>query len=302
MELQGLPREVFLLIGEFLGLPDFLALCSSCRQFQADVADYWNRKGVLEKAVQSGRHDLVARLLQNPRGGRMDQKILVAPNRAFNLLEFACWAGDLETVRVLLQDPRTCPSANCSRSLRLAVRQGHLEIVRLILLLDKDKEIDAGAKLDYAVRRSCRWGHLEILHLLLSRIDVDPSARDNEAIIEAAMNGHVEITRTLLRHPKVDPAARYNTAIGLASKWGETEIVQLLLADPRVDPSDDGNWALRQASAKGHVDIVRLLISHPKVDDYGFEALKSAIENRHLPCIDCLLSQPGMSFNIINRE
>jgi putative ubiquitin-RnfH superfamily antitoxin RatB of RatAB toxin-antitoxin module len=119
----------------------------------------------------------------------------------------------------------------CTEALMWACWAGLLDIVRMLL---PDPRIDASAMNQQAIRYACIDGHIEIIRMLLADPRVDPSANHQYAIRWASRNGHTEIVRVLLAHPRVDPSAENQYAIQMASKNGHIEIVRMLLADPRV--------------------------------------------------------------------
>jgi len=88
---------------------------------------------------------------------------------------------------------------------------------------------------------ACRDGHTEVVRLILDlplERGVDPTARDNEALRHASLNGNTEIVRLLLALPPdrgVNLSARDNEAlrhacVRHACYHGHTEIVRMLLA------------------------------------------------------------------------
>lgn len=110
----------------------------------------------------------------------------------------ACKNGNLEVVRLLLNDPRVGPSAKDNYAIRLASYNGHLEVVRLLL---SDSRVDPSARENFAIRWASERGHLEVVRLLLSDLRVDPS--ENYAIRWASERGHLEVVRLLLNDPRV---------------------------------------------------------------------------------------------------
>ena len=92
--------------------------------------DDWDISEGLHWACESGNTDLVRRLLASPR---------VDPNEEYDdtytqrsPLTVACRNGNLDIVGVLLADPRTQTSDENYKSLRVALKHGHLEIARLL--------------------------------------------------------------------------------------------------------------------------------------------------------------------------
>ena len=76
-------------------------------------------------AVETGNIDKVRLLLENP-------EIDPATNNN-EAIRVASGRGHTEVVRMLLADPRTNPASNNNYPIRLASKNGHTEIVKLLL-------------------------------------------------------------------------------------------------------------------------------------------------------------------------
>ena len=122
--------------------------------------------------------------------------------------------------------------------------------------------VDPSDNDNYAIREASRNGHTEVVKLLLADPKVDPSASNNDAIRWASQNGHTEVVKLLLTDHRVDPATWNNEPIRYASQNGHAEVVKLLLADPRVDPSAENNYAIKLATRNGHSEVVKLLLEY----------------------------------------
>jgi ankyrin repeat protein len=91
-----------------------------------------------------------------------------------------------------------------------------------------------------AIRFASQNGHIEIVRFLLMYNRVcrsNPSADDNYAIRFASQNGHTEIVKFLLMDNRVgrsNPSAKDNEAIRFASLEGRVGVVKLLLMDKRI--------------------------------------------------------------------
>lgn len=122
-----------------------------------------------------------------------------------NLLD-AIWSGDPEEVRVLLKSKGShdidAIGMDAITALMLASRDGHTEIVKLL--------IDAGALVNTetyehgytALYLASMKGHLEVVKLLIANgADVNASAAgygwSSTALMEASSNGHTEIVKLL---------------------------------------------------------------------------------------------------------
>lgn len=148
------------------------------------------------------------------------------PNR---YLPIAADAGQIDSVKILLNDPRASPTA-INRSLHKASYKGYSEIVKLLL---KDERTDPSFNNNYALRSAIQYGDIEIVKLLL----------DNK---------------------RLDPSVRYNNPLNTAILYGQTEIVKLLLDDKRIDPSAHTDHALRYAIESRNLDMYELVRSDPR--------------------------------------
>ncbi len=145
--------------------------------------------------------------------------------------------------------------------LKKSCQLGLLNGVKLALEKGVDPSIDNNFAIEYASKN----GHLEIVKLLLQDERVDPSDHNNYAIECASKNGHTEVVKLLLQDERVDPSDHRNDAIRYASENGHTEVVKLLLQDKRVDPSANYNYAIRVALEYGYIETVKLLLQDEKV-------------------------------------
>ena len=109
-------------------------------------------------------------------------------------------------------------------------KDGNIKSVQLAL----DSGADPSDNNNWTIRWASRNGHKEVVELLLKDSRVDPSDDDNMAIRWASQFGHLDVVKLLLKYPKVDPSGWDNFAIRLASHNGHKEVVKLLLKDKRV--------------------------------------------------------------------
>lgn len=182
--------------------------------------------------------------------------------------------GDVKVVRWLLALPLEYdiqPAGSGRRFMIEACASGHVEVVRL-LLDTPNRGIDPATTNNFPIRKAARNGHVEVVRLLLQTPNrgIDPAAADNDAIRIASQFGHVEVVRLLLNTPNrgIDPAARDNEAIRIASQIGHVEVVRILLNTPNrgIDPTALNNWPLISACRHGNVEVVELLLNAPYHD------------------------------------
>jgi hypothetical protein len=215
---------------------------------------------LMEAARQSygSRGEVVRLLLQDP---RMTAGIL---GEGFF---HGCRSGDLDTVRVFLEDERFSPTEENHQSLEnfIASEDTTSESACAFLrLLVDDGRID--------------------MHILLFRV---------------AERGFVEAVRLLI-YAGVHPGFKRYSALRIACFCGHVEVVHLLLDDPRTNISrqvqkiarsvrkwDDGSKT--ENSKTRCNDILRLLIKHhtvlPLVDEGSIWSRKSKIDGSlHILC------------------
>ena len=80
-------------------------------------------------------------------------------------------------------------------------REGNLDSVKLLI---QDHRVDPSAQDNYSIIYASNNGHLEVVKLLLQDSRVDPSAQDNYSIIRASENGYLEVVKLLLQDPRID--------------------------------------------------------------------------------------------------
>jgi ankyrin repeat protein len=178
------------------------------------------------------------------------------------LIREASEEGDVESLRLLLQDGRADPTANDNFPIGVAISEGHTEIVRLLL---EDGRADPTYHNNFPIMTATNEGHTDIVRLLLEDGRADPAYNNNEAIILATRQGYTTIVRLLLEDGRADPAADNNEAIILATRQGYTDIVRLLLEDGRADPAADNNAPIMYATRQGYTEIVRMLLEDGRV-------------------------------------
>ena len=96
---------------------------------------------------------------------------------------------------------RVDPSTRENEAIRWASYNGHVEVVKLLLL---DSRVDPSVNVNYAILyASCLQGHVEVVRLLLQnervRLVISDGYVINNGLIELTKDrGHVEVVRLLL--------------------------------------------------------------------------------------------------------
>ena len=176
-----------------------------------------------------------------------------------------------------------------NKALVLAAREGHLEIVKL--LLEKNGGVGPlfGQALE-ALVLAAKEGHLEIVKLLLEKIKKGGTDLFvDEALVVATGKGYLEIVKLLLEKSKgVGPL--FGEALVVATMVRHLEIVKLLLEKSGgVCPFVDR--ALVVATREGHLEMVKLLLEKSGGGPFVGEALVLAAREGHLEMVKLFLNK-----------
>jgi hypothetical protein len=191
-------------------------------------------------------------------------------------------------VFVLIKYGNVDPSAFSNSALKLASKNGYVELVDTLL---KDSSIDPSFSSNLAIRLACGNGHFEVVQLLLKCPVVDPGVGDQESIFIAAGKGFDDVVELLLSHPLVDPSIRYQNPLRYSCHEGHVKVVKALLKDPRVDPTVLEYATIRLSCKQGHVDVVLELLQDSRIDQtrYTFKLLHCAKFCNHKQLLNRLL-------------
>ncbi|CAE7192337.1 mask [Symbiodinium natans] len=190
----------------------------------------------------------------------------VSHHEARHLFKAADGGMVLEVEKALQrpQDPNQTTSPTHPTPLNRAARNGHMEVVHLLLEATADLERYHYHSGCTALGSAAGFGHVEIVRLLLvAGGKVNNGA--TTALFRAASTGHEEIVGILLEaRAAVDVGTRLEgrTALGVASYNGHAKTVALLL-QARADTDQACGWegetALSLAAKQGHHEVVRLM-------------------------------------------
>jgi ankyrin repeat protein len=179
-----------------------------------------------------------------------------------------------------LHSPFVDPCRNNNEGVVLACKQGHLEILKLLL---KDGRIDQSANGDECFIEACANGHVDVMNFLLLN-GANAAALDNSAIQLASENGHVkavklllclsEVVDLLLESNKVLPSDRNNNSLFLAAQSGNMAICKSLLRDSTVREHHGITEIIQIAYQKNHFKIVTLLVQSVRISVHSLKALK----------------------------
>jgi len=212
---------------------------------------------LLDKAID-GNIESVKILLNDPRTDpSLNEDVLARIMSHDNLPE-----DIFEVVSMMMNDSRVDPSANDNEAIITAVSEGLSEVVALLL---RDPRVDPSDRNNQAILTLDR-DTFDILPLLLADPRVDPSVDDNQLIIDLASQSLTGVS-LLMQDSRVDPSAQNNQAIVDAVESNNIEIIRKLLEDPRVNLLDQDNRSIKSALRLGYLDIVNLLLENVKVED-----------------------------------
>lgn len=225
-----------------------------------DTWDVWKGVDRLHICARSGLCSIISEM--DPEPGTVDKE---EPKDAQTPLMYACRQGHFEVVRLLLQ--------RGASQKKVSVR-GRTALFEAIL----GHHSRSGAKTSGALSR-----HAKVVELLVLEMpgDLDVNMthsqeHDRTALMLAAKEGHLEMIEILLKHPSIgiDVQDAYGaTAILLAVRQCHFNIVKRLLeanADIGIVDFQVGRSALRCAAERNSADIVALLLQHnadPSVKD-----------------------------------
>lgn len=249
------------------------ALHKSCARWQYGVASILLRHGAdvnsktdegltaLCLATKAEHTALVDLLLQH-------HAVTGSDGSDGSALSFAAEIGNLEIAKLLLgygADIQEAPREGRS-PLHIAVKNGHLNIVRLFLEENPNFEEKDGQRT--ALHLAAGEGHSELVELLLghgANIEVRDAAQKT-ALHFAANSVHLDAVKTLLEHGADIEAidADRKTALHEAARGSRSEVIKLLLGHGANVEARDGDQrtALHFAAQHGNSDAMRALLEH----------------------------------------
>ncbi|KAG6481280.1 ankyrin repeat-containing protein ITN1-like [Zingiber officinale] len=160
-------------------------------------------------------------------------------------------------------------------ALHVAAREGHKEIVQLLLDHDPDLIKTLGQSNVTPLITAVMRGHTEIVKLLLEQdVSLIEMSKTNgkSALHFAARQGHLQIVKALLeKDPQLARRTdkKGQTALHMAVKGTSCDVVKALVdADPAIVmlPDRAGNTALHVATKKKRTEVVVTLLHLPDIN------------------------------------
>lgn len=250
-----------------------------------------SQRTVLSYAAEHGSLEAVSELIAK---GQQNQ-LNAADKQGRTPLSWAVGRGHHDLVEKLLDDPRVQTEIGDGHGhtpVFWAAKNGHRRVMELLIRTASvdtySKDNDGRTLLHLAAEH----GQLDIVKLLLDIDEVDLEAQDGtgkQPLFSAAKAGHREIVELLLDTGKANidsPDHNKRTAIHWAAEYGQLEIVKLLL-EKNANPNTENEWREGPevwAIKNGHEEIAELLIQTGKLNlarrcVYGYSALRVARES-----------------------
>uniref|UniRef100_A0A1A9W6F9 ANK_REP_REGION domain-containing protein n=1 Tax=Glossina brevipalpis TaxID=37001 RepID=A0A1A9W6F9_9MUSC len=163
---------------------------------------------------------------------------------------------------------------NGQTALNIAARNGHLDVVKLLLVFSQPCNDGTGR---------------------MKRVDVNHADRDGwTPLRSASWGGHTEVVKLLIAHPacKIDLADKEGRTALRAAAWsGHEDILKILIENGADVNSVDrqGRTSLIAASYMGHYDIVEILLEN------GANVNHLDLDGRSALCVAALCGSSGYS-------
>ncbi len=165
------------------------------------------------------------------------------PNKSASAtpLDYASRLGNIRVVKSLLDygagknlyiDKRVL-------SLYLAAKEGHADIITLLLEANVNPENGRGSNDDTALHQACIGGHLDAVKVLLGS-EANPNLQDDEGFTplhRATLHGHLEIVIQLLHNKRVIEDLKTKegqTVLDLARLSGNAKLIDLLAMNTKL--------------------------------------------------------------------
>ncbi|RDK36595.1 ankyrin [Aspergillus phoenicis ATCC 13157] len=227
-----------------------------------------------------------------------------------SLLHWAASKGQLQTLLKLLAFGAKLPANNQntttdSHPISTAATYGCVNIIDVLLDLGTDIEYPAGVHGDTPLMIAVREGHLPVVRRLLERgaNPTLPNKLDHSPLEVAIIAGSLAVTERLISHVKDLPHTAEVDSLGralcAAARSRQVDIVKMLLcngAPVNYIHHQQLETALINATRTGDNEITRLLLDHGADPMIGFEtwdspALACAAWRNHQSIVEMLVKK-----------
>ncbi|XP_067653405.1 ankyrin repeat domain-containing protein 50-like [Haliotis asinina] len=279
-----------------------------------DVVDvnyrgHYSRTPVMAAAV-NGHWDVVEFLV-----GRGADVSLV-DRGGNNVLHYACYNGDVETVKLILDLDVVDVNyrGHYSRTpVMAAALNGHRDVVEFLVGRGADVSlVDGGG--DNILHYACYNGDVEMVKLILDLDVVDVNYRGHYSrtpVMAAAVNGHWDVVEFLVgRGADVSLVDRVgDNILHYACDGGDVETVKLILDLDVVDVNYRGHYSrtpVMAAAVNGHWDVVEFLVGRGAdvslVDRVGDNILHYACDGGDVEMVKLILDLDVVDVNARNNN
>ena len=257
-------------------------------------------KYFVDKGLQIQSADLTTEIMTTPIFKGNYDMISLLINLCYNihlegdyLLRHAAREGHLEIVKLLISKGADIHAyAECALrwSTRYSKTPNHMEITKILI----SKGADIHIYQDFPLRYAADTGNIYLLKYLLE-IGANPRAKDSGALIMAAKRGYIDIVKVL-----IDFGANIHCGNEAPLRWsarnGYIDVVKYLLErNVNVHACEDG--AIRWSAENNHIEIVKLLIdSGANIDIQDFTILQYAIWSSKVSLVKLLVEHTTYDF------
>jgi ankyrin repeat protein len=264
-----------------------------CQQSDHDVS----------RAVQSGLlQPQVLRILLQWSRGKGSAMDVHGQDHFF--MRWCCAFNKADLLQVLLEQspvvPRVVPEMNATSpettntmtaaihadndyALRIASQNGHIAIIRQLLIHGANVHVDT----DHPLRSAVQQGHLAVTRLLLAH-GADIHADNDFCLRTSASDGHANIVEVLVRGG-ASVRAQEDEALILACVHGRVEVVRMLLG-AGCDARSRNGMAMRGALKGQHWSVVRVLVEEASVP-MNTEVVDALVAGEAWDVLEALLRQ-----------